>query len=113
MKFKLNDFGQKKIDWEKGFIRNSDLIWPFKSFRNFRQLHTGSYNRKALQVAKKMAAELGAEVSEIDLKTKFAALWLWYRGAGLAERQKFKAAVEASDVLLIASPEYNYSISEL
>lgn len=76
-------------------------------------LRTGSYNRKALQIAKKMAAELGAEVSEIDLKELNLPLYDGdIEAQGLSESvKKLKSAIEAADVLLIASPEYNYSIS--
>lgn len=76
-------------------------------------LRRDSFNRKLLNVAKKMAAELGAEVSEADLKELSLPV---YDGGieaqGMPESvQKLKAAVEATDVLLIASPEYNHSIS--
>jgi chromate reductase len=76
-------------------------------------LRTESLNRKALQVAKRIASELGAQVDEIDLKQ--LALPIYdedVQTAGFPEPvQKLKRAVEDSDVILIASPEYNYSIS--
>ncbi|MBI2514567.1 NAD(P)H-dependent oxidoreductase [Candidatus Wolfebacteria bacterium] len=76
-------------------------------------LRRDSYNRKALQVAKKIATDLGAEVSEIDLKELNLPIYDGdIEALGLPENvRQFKSAVEASDVILIASPEYNYSIS--
>lgn len=76
-------------------------------------LRKDSYNRKALQVAKNLAAEFGAEVSEIDLKELNLPMYDGdIEAQGLPESvKKLKAAIEAMDVLLIASPEYNYSIS--
>lgn len=76
-------------------------------------LRKESYNRKALQVAKKFAAELGADVSEIDLKELNLPI---YDGdiadQGLPESVlKLKKAVEDNDIIMFASPEYNYSIS--
>ena len=72
-----------------------------------------SYNRKALQIAKKIASDLGAEVSEADLKELNLPIYDGdIEAQGLPESvKKFKAAVEVNDVLLIVSPEYNYSIS--
>jgi NAD(P)H-dependent FMN reductase len=70
-------------------------------------------NRKALQAAKRFAAELGAQVDEIDLKE--VALPIYdedVQTAGFPEPvRKLKQAVESADLLLIATPEYNYSIS--
>jgi chromate reductase len=72
-----------------------------------------SLNRKALQVAKRFAVELGAQVDEIDLKEIVLPIYDEdVQAAGFPEPvQKLKEAVENSDVILIASPEYNYSIS--
>ncbi|MCX6702266.1 MAG: NAD(P)H-dependent oxidoreductase [Candidatus Wolfebacteria bacterium] len=76
-------------------------------------LRSDSYNRKVLQAAKKMATDLGAEVSEVDLKELNLPIYDGdIESAGIPEPvQKLKAAILAADVLLIASPEYNYSIS--
>lgn len=76
-------------------------------------LRTESYNRKALQVAKKIAADLGAEVTELDLRELNLPIYdKDIQDQGLPEPvQKLKSSIEAADVLLIASPEYNYSIS--
>jgi chromate reductase, NAD(P)H dehydrogenase (quinone) len=75
-------------------------------------LRSESLNRKALQIAKKIAFELGAAVREIDLKT--LALPVFdedLRTHGFPESVvTLKQAIEAADVLLIATPEYNHSI---
>jgi chromate reductase len=75
-------------------------------------LRRDSYNRKALQIARQFAAELGAEVAEADLKQLALPVYdedIENEGVpqGVA---RLKGAVEAADVLLIASPEYNHSI---
>jgi len=76
-------------------------------------LRTASYNRKALQIAKRIAADLGAEVQEIDLRELNLPIFDQdIQDKGMPESVlKFKSACEAADALLIASPEYNYSIS--
>ena len=76
-------------------------------------LRRDSYNRKALQIAKRFAAEAGAEVTESDLKELALPIYDGdIEAQGLPESVlRLKAAVEAADVLLIASPEYNHSIS--
>ena len=75
-------------------------------------LRSESLNRKALQIAKKIAFELGAAVREMDLKT--LALPVFdedLRTHGFPESVvTLKQAIEAADVLLIATPEYNHSI---
>ena len=76
-------------------------------------LRRDSYNRKALQIAKRFAAEAGAEVAEADLKELALPIYDGdIEAQGLPESVlRLKAAVESADVLLIASPEYNHSIS--
>jgi len=75
-------------------------------------LRTESFNRKVLQIAKKMTSEQGADVREIDLRT--LALPVFdedLRIHGFPESViTLKQAIEAADVLLIATPEYNHSI---
>ena len=75
-------------------------------------LRSESLNRKALQIAKKIASELGSDVREMDLKA--LALPVFdedLRAHGFPESVvTLKQAIEAADVLLIATPEYNYSI---
>lgn len=75
-------------------------------------LRKNSYNRKALQIAKTIAADLGADVAEADLKELDVPIY-----DGDIEAQGFPESVVklrelAKDVgiLMIASPEYNYSI---
>ena len=72
-----------------------------------------SYNRKILQVVKKLASELGASAEEVDLKQLALSI---YDGDVEAQGlpvsvQQLKATIEKADVLLIATPEYNYSIT--
>ena len=76
-------------------------------------LRRDSYNRKALQVAKRFASDAGAQVSEADLKELALPVYDGdLEAQGLPDSVlRLKAAVEAADVLLIASPEYNHSIS--
>lgn len=75
-------------------------------------LRIESFNRKALQIAKKIASELGADVQEMDLKTLALPVFNQdLRAHGFPESVAiFKLAIEAADVLLIATPEYNHSI---
>ncbi len=76
-------------------------------------LRRASYNRKALQIAKKICRDFGAEVKEADLKK----LKLPIYDQDIEDRAfpksvlTLKEKVEAADILLIASPEYNHSIS--
>lgn len=76
-------------------------------------LRTASYNRIALQIAKRIASDLGAEVKEIDLRELSLPLYDQdIQDTGMPEPVlSLKAACTAADALLIASPEYNYSIS--
>lgn len=76
-------------------------------------LRKGSYNRKLLQVAKKISADLGAEVSEIDLKELNLPIYDGdLEALGIPEPvQKLKAAIVQADLILLSSPEHNYSIS--
>jgi chromate reductase len=75
-------------------------------------LRLESLNRKALQIAKKIASELGADVREIDLKTLTLPVFDEdLRTHGFPESVvTLKKAIESADVLLIATPEYNHSI---
>lgn len=75
-------------------------------------LRTASYNRKLLRVAKGIAEKSGAEVSEYDLRDNPLPI---YDGdveeKGLPESVvNFKKAIESNDIIIISSPEYNYSI---
>lgn len=76
-------------------------------------LRRDSYNRKALHVAKRFAVEAGANVEEVDLKELNLPMYDGdLEAEGFPESVKqLKDAVEQADVLLIASPEYNHSIS--
>lgn len=75
---------------------------------------TGSYNKKALRVALEGAKEAGAEIEEIDLRSLKIPP---YDGdiedkSGLPLNVKtLKKEIAEADALLIASPEYNNSVS--
>lgn len=77
-------------------------------------LRTGSYNKKALRVVLEGAREAGAETEEIDLRELKISP---YDGdvensKGLpASVKKLKEKIDKADALLIASPEYNNSVS--
>jgi len=77
-------------------------------------LRTGSFNKKLLALAADAARAAGAEVTVVDLRE--LALTLFDQdiedASGLPEgAKKFKALLRASDGFLIASPEYNSSIT--
>jgi len=76
-------------------------------------LRIDSYNRKALQVAKQIAVNAGTEISEVDLKELNLPLYDGdIEARGFPESvEKLRDKVKSSDVLLIATPEYNHSIS--
>ena len=74
----------------------------------------GSFNKKLLALAAAAARAAGAEVTVVDLRE--LALPLFDEdleaASGLPEgAKKFKALLRASDGFLIASPEYNSSIT--
>jgi NAD(P)H-dependent FMN reductase len=77
-------------------------------------LRTGSFNKKLLAIAVEAARAAGAEVTVVDLRE--LALPLFDQdledASGLPEgAKKLKALLRASDGFLIASPEYNSSIT--
>ena len=77
-------------------------------------LRAGSFNKKLLAIAADAARTAGAEVTVVDLRE--LALPLFDQdledASGLPEGAKrFKALLRASDGFLIASPEYNSSIT--
>jgi NAD(P)H-dependent FMN reductase len=77
-------------------------------------LRAGSFNKKLVAIAAVAARAAGAEVTIVDLRE--LALPLFDQdledASGLPEgAKKFKALLRASDGFLIASPEYNSSIS--
>ncbi|MEM6672336.1 MAG: NAD(P)H-dependent oxidoreductase [Planctomycetota bacterium] len=75
----------------------------------------GSYNRRLLAVAARMAAERGAEVDVLDLAELEMPLFsedLEARGTP-ESATRFKKALEAADGFLISSPEYNSSYPAL
>ncbi len=77
-------------------------------------LRTASFNKRLLALAADTARAAGAEVTIVDLRE--LALPLFDQdledASGLPEgAKKFKALLRASDGFLIASPEYNSSIT--
>ena len=77
-------------------------------------LRAGSFNKKLLAIAADAARAAGAEVTIIDLRE--LALPLFDQdledATGLPEgAKKLKALLRASDGFLIASPEYNSSVT--
>jgi len=77
-------------------------------------MRTGSFNKKLVAIAADAARAAGAEVTVVDLRE--LALPLFDEdleaASGLPEGAKrFKALLRASDGFLIASPEYNSSIT--
>src|SRR3989338_10591742 len=97
------------MKYEERSINNSML----KVLAISGSLRSESYNRKALQVAKEIAIDLGAEVTELDLRELDLPIYdKDIQDQGLPESvRKLKKTVESTDVLMIASPEYNYSVS--
>jgi chromate reductase, NAD(P)H dehydrogenase (quinone) len=75
-------------------------------------LRKDSFNRKALHIAKQIASATEASVEEADLKVLALPVYDGdIEAEGMPEQViRFKAMVEAADVLLIASPEYNRSV---
>jgi chromate reductase len=76
-------------------------------------LRTESWNRKALRIASEIASNAGVSVVEADLKKLALPMYDGDLEAdGLpASVQRFKLMVEEANLFLIASPEYNGSIS--
>ena len=75
-------------------------------------MRSGSFNRKALQVAKQLASEFDTRVEEVDLKA--LGLPLFDEDLRIHDFpepvRKLKQAIASTDMLLIATPEYNNSI---
>ena len=72
-------------------------------------LRKDSFNRKALQVAKNFASEMGAEVKEVDLKELSLPIFdadIQVPPSVSAIQKEFAKA----NILIIATPEYNRSI---
>ena len=75
---------------------------------------TGSFNKKLLAIAADAARAAGAEVTVVDLRELALPLFdqdLEAAGGLPGGAKKFKALLRASDGFLIASPEYNSSIT--
>ena len=77
-------------------------------------LRTGSYNKKLLAIATGAARAAGAEVTTVDLRDLNLPLFDQdledASGLPIGAKQ-FKALLRSSDGFLIASPEYNSSVT--
>lgn len=76
-------------------------------------LRQASYNRMALKIALRLAKSAGAVVREADLQKLALPIYdqdIEDRGVP-ASVKKLKKIVEATDVVVIASPENNHSVS--
>ncbi len=75
-------------------------------------LRKASLNRKLLEIAKHIASDAGHTVTEADLKELALPIYDQdIQDQGFPESvTKFKTMIEAADVVLISSPEYNHSI---
>jgi len=76
-------------------------------------LRKESFNLKLLNVAKKLAMKAGAEVVTAGLKMLDLPIYNFdIEAAGMPENVlKLGKMVKDCDVMIIASPEYNYSVS--
>ena len=76
-------------------------------------LRKDSYNRKALHIAMQIVTDAGMDVEEIDLKELNLPLYdADIEARGFPESVLvLRSKVESADVILIASPEYNHSIT--
>jgi NAD(P)H-dependent FMN reductase len=77
-------------------------------------LRTGSFNKKLLAIAVDACRAAGAEVTSIDLRELGLPLFDQdiEDASGLPDgAKKFKALLRGSDAFLIASPEYNSSVT--
>lgn len=75
-------------------------------------LRRDSYNRQLLAAAKKIVVENGGEVEEIDFNEFVLPFYNQdIQDAGMPDIvTRLKTKVETADILMIVSPEYNYSI---
>lgn len=98
---------------ETEIFDNDPVAMAFTALAISGSLRQGSYNRRLLQNAKRISIEAGAQATELDLKSLDLPIFDQdIQDAGVPESvTQLKAAVEACDALLIASPEYNYSVS--
>jgi chromate reductase len=76
-------------------------------------LRSGSYNRMLLKIAMACASTAGAEVKEADLRELNLPIYNYdIEAMGIPEPvEQLKQMIEESDMILIASPEYNYAVS--
>ncbi len=76
-------------------------------------LREGSLNRKLIRVAARYAEEAGAEVDLVHFRELAPPLYnadVQENDGFPAETQRWKELLETCDGMIIASPEYNYSL---
>jgi chromate reductase len=74
-------------------------------------LRTGSYNTMALRQALRFAAEEGATVQEVNLKGLNIPMFDEDTAESPAENiVRLRNSMSSADLIIIASPEYNYSV---
>jgi chromate reductase, NAD(P)H dehydrogenase (quinone) len=76
-------------------------------------LRSGSYNQMLLKIAMACASTAGAAVKEANLRELNLPIYDYdIEAAGMPDLvMQFKTMIEESDMVLIASPEYNYAVS--
>jgi len=86
---------------------------PLKIIGISGSLRRASYNRTALAIAVNMASSAGMITQEIDLKELNLPIYdADIEAEGFPESaQRMRAMVASADVILMATPEYNHSIS--
>jgi chromate reductase, NAD(P)H dehydrogenase (quinone) len=74
-------------------------------------LRTGSTNTAALRQALRFAADMGAETNEVSLKGLDIPMYDEdIASSPTADVQAIRSTLASADLLIIASPEYNYSV---
>jgi chromate reductase len=76
-------------------------------------LRQDSYNKKALRIVARFATEEGMNIEEIDLKRLVLPIYdADIESLGFpVSVENIRKIVQSSDVILIASPEYNHSVT--
>jgi NAD(P)H-dependent FMN reductase len=100
---------------DRGYLRgNSNAMTQPKILALAGSTRSGSFNNKLVRIAAEFARTAGAEVTAIDLRDLALPLFDqdFEDAHGLPDGAKtLKSLLRASDGLLIASPEYNSSIT--
>jgi len=88
-------------------------IAPLKIIGLSGSLRLESFNRKVLQISQRIAKDAGMDVEEIDLKELNLPMYdADIEAKGFPDSvRRMRSLAKSADVLLIATPEYNHSIS--